>query len=1474
MADSQIIKIIMEAVDRVSGPAKKVQDQLDKIGDSSKNGMDKASQATKQYNDKIKETNKNIVEQIDEIKKMGANGLQSYNKLSASQKKAIAEMTQIQNAETKVSQGFREIGSVGLSSFQSLSGAQQQAILKLGEVYRQTEKTKTETESLGNKIKNQLSNSWDTFKNKVGEASNDVKTKLSGAIETVKGKLNSLNNYMGGMISMISASVGALGMSGIGELTIGLAMTREQMTSLTQATMGSRQEAEKFVGTLDRMTDKSLVSLNDLGQAMNTIKMSTGMSNEQLTKFATVVNDIGQRAILMGKDTNEAMTLMQAAGQGLNGEFDVLKNNFGITKQKLMDLGWSGAASDVEGYQKALEQALEAGGSMDEMLNTTTGQIQLIKKGFTAAGREIGEVFLPVIKQILSFMVDLKAQHPIVFKIAIAIGAVVSALATLLPILVPIIESFQKAYNFLTGLPEKIQNTIKWIQDIPEKIESIKQKLETLQEKLSTVKDKVSEFAGKIREIATDKLDIIKQKLGQIGEKAGNAKQKIIEFAGKIREIATDKLDTIKQKLGDIASKVMDAKGKIIEFAGRLKTLAVDKITMLKDKIVLLAESIDLATIKEKLYAAAQWLVNGATAVWNALLDANPVMLVVLAIAALIAILFYLYNTNEDVRNAIDGLFAILQQVGGWLMSNLVPALQFVWDCLVNLWNILTTGQGAVDGVAGVFEFFRGILEWIGQFIPEEFQPAWDLVLSIFDTVSSAVLQIVDVFMQFMDGQISLPQMLLQIWTIISNMFSNILGQIINNVIQWALNLWNQAVQAGMNFLNGVGQFISQLPGKVWNWIITTAQRIVSGVINWVTNGRKGASDTVTAVMDWIKQLPNKVYQEFINIGKRILDAIGGAVDAAKQFGSQVYNSVMDVLHIHSPGIIQEKIATEFANISGRIRDQVGNVVKAAKEFASAVVDTVSDSNVDMDLTPNVGYDPLVGENVDSVPTQTLTPMTVPISPDTTELQSGLADIGAITQDSNQAIAGSFDLMTQSMNTSLNQMVADNQLAYSSMQSTDATTMMNIRNNMSTSMTLMRNNTNSQLNTMLNNTRTTNNRVTSSWSQMGSSVIRTSEQIKTRSTGYFNQLSNTIGGFYRKLQNPSSWGAGGNYGGGSGRPTRNRKVGHTNTMTGKIRSIFQSRNIDNDTITLRQAKVNPFIDTTSLSYINPNSNPNSPVSLSTLARYGAIKLPTGNFGGWDATNVNYKHIHDTANKWKMKTPNIGPYSTNGKFIVEQFETGVPQIDYNTFRSLAEDVYSQTDYDFYSDSDKYGNWVTAFLSGAFNCSDGADSLVAMAHAFGLSAHKVHGHWNNLGHFWAEVEGHKMDTTGWQQHRTWTPSQSHAGPAPRGFVTNPIEELRNIFTESQNRNGSENNPTNDDPLNVNINLNEKHTVNLENVPNNINQEELETIITDMFNERTNDDSWIEKLVHNPVFQELDIRVKEWRQRAQNRNNGVIH
>ena len=305
-------------------------------------------------------------------------------------------------------------------------------------------------------------------------------------------------------------------------------------------------------------------------------------------------------------------------------------------------------------------------------------------------------------------------------------------------------------------------------------------------------------------------------------------------------------------------------------------------------------------------------------------------------------------------------------------------------------------------------------------------------------------------------------------------------------------------------------------------------------------------------------------------------------------------------------------------------------------------------------------------------------------------------------------------------------------------------------------------------------------------------------------------------------------------------------------------------------MTLGEIQRSPFLITPKSDYITRDPKTQK-YNVADLIRYGNIDIPVDvNAGSWtDHVPKHVNKIKNLSKNWSIKGPKIiNKYQTNHGFKVSDFINGTPKIDYNTFRGMAEDVFSQTHYDFYNDSEKYGSWQRAFQTGYFNCSDGSDAIIAMARACGLPAYKVHGHWTSggktYGHFWANVAGHKMDTTGWQNRRSWTPSASHAGPAPKSWS---LEDLWNELKSSL-----ENDTSHDDvfvkdlPSELTINGTIIH--DFLNLPEGITADEIARLIQDA----PNDEGWIKKLVKNVIFQKWDLKEKARLEGKANRARGV--
>lgn len=133
-----------------------------------------------------------------------------------------------------------------------------------------------------------------------------------------------------------------------------------------------------------------------------------------------------------------------------------------------------------------------------------------------------------------------------------------------------------------------------------------------------------------------------------------------------------------------------------------------------------------IAAVATKVWAAGQWLLNAA-------LSANPIGLVVIAIAALVAGLIYAWNNSETFRTIVLNVWAAIKgavlAVVNWLKTAVPAAFQWVKNAFLNYtplglvishWGqIKTFISGAVKNVMAAIEWIKAVpgklSAWFGQ---------------------------------------------------------------------------------------------------------------------------------------------------------------------------------------------------------------------------------------------------------------------------------------------------------------------------------------------------------------------------------------------------------------------------------------------------------------------------------------------------------------------------------------------------------------------------------------------------------------------------------------------------------------------------------------------------------------------------------------------------------------------------------------
>lgn len=742
----------------------------------------------------------------------------------------------------------------------------------------------------------------------------------------------------------------------------------------------------------------------------------------------------------------------------------------------------------------------------------------------------------------------------------------------------------------------------------------------------------------------------------------------------------------------------------------------------------------------------------------------------------ILTIIWDVFNGIQSLlRGDFTGALSFFTDAWNVLLEGLSPIAEFLESTLGPAFeSFFATLQG--DGgnpVELINQGFLTLMETlgpVGEFLLSVFGPAWQLVINVLQIIWNTIGQVIGIFQSFLTGQISLSQALSLIWQTILQMYAQILSTIISTVVSWANQLWNNAVKAGSNFVNGIINWLKQLPDRAQTYLLALAVRIITAGAQWISNGKTSASKVVSGVMSWIKQLPQKVYQEFLNIGSRILSAGSQLVENAKQIGKKIVDGMLSAMGIHSPGIIQEKVVLEFFNMLQRVKDKGKSAYEAGKNVGKNIVNGFNTADVENALN--------------NVSTTITTPVTTNTEVETDSANVDLSNNNSGTEETGDQYNGlveevslASESITASNNmigTSFSTLTAGIALNAGSIQMRVAgvvTSFQTTRNGVTTALTSMSNSntrawnnikstTTQNLNQVRNSTIDVTNKMTNAWGVMKDNIVSAAGSIQTQSYSKFSSLHRSIASFYNQLANahfssglPAGPATNSTRGLIGGRTLPGGSINFGKSTKGTIASYAagglgqgKGRVIDTN------SKVKHPQNNKSKSWLNLLDY-NLPTSvINDLARVNGCVNPNTCFAGISDTNVN--KIMNTAYKWRIADPWFLGIQIPSDYHVEDFRDGKqPQLNPGNFENLLRKILTARGfqnpgtYEFYYNS-RYSN-QQVWDQVRCNCFDGAEMIIEIASMLGLSGHMIHGSWNGIGHVAAMVNGQIYDMTQFQK-----------------------------------------------------------------------------------------------------------------------------
>jgi TP901 family phage tail tape measure protein len=365
---------------------------------------------------------------------------------------------------------------------------------------------------------------------------------------------------------------------------------------------------------------------------------------------------------------------------------------------------------------------------------------------------------------------------------------------------------------------------------------------------------------------------------------------------------------------------------------------------------------------------------------------AAPILAIVAVIAVLVAAFKHLWDTNEEFRSAItgvwDGTKSKFEEFGqtitdrlnalGFDFESIVDVLKSVWDGFCQLlapvfeaaFSVVSTVLGTVlDVIVGILDVFIGLFTgnwsqmWNG--IKEIFSGIWDGVTGILSAALNMLKGIADVFLGWFGTSWD------ELWTSVSTFFSNIWNGItsflsgvwetIKNVVQTGIMFIGSILEAAFDIITLPFQFIwencKDTIITVWNAIKTTVSTVInaiSSVISTVLNAIKNVFTTVwtaistkvSAVVNSIKTTITTVFNAIKSVATTVWNAIKSAistmVDGIKSKVTSVFNAVKSTVSTVFNGI--KSTATSVWN---GIKSAITTPIEAAKNTIKSAIDSI-----------------------------------------------------------------------------------------------------------------------------------------------------------------------------------------------------------------------------------------------------------------------------------------------------------------------------------------------------------------------------------------------------------------------------------------------------------------------------------------------------------------------------------------------------
>lgn len=688
------------------------------------------------------------------------------------------------------------------------------------------------------------------------EAKNNINEVTNQAEESTS-KIGNLFSSMGDTIMKVGQTV-----------AIGVGAAATAIVGVTKSAVDSYGEYEQLVGGVETLfKDSADIVMQYANNAYKTAGLSANEYMETVTSFSAsllqglggnteqaaktadlAITDMADNANKMGTDISRIQDAYQGFAKQNYTMLDNLKLGYGGTKTEMERLIKDANALNkqqgintkytIENFNDIIDAihvvqtnigitgttALEAEGTLQGSMSAVMSAWKNVMVGLADENQNLGELIDILIDNLVILLSNMIPRIKIVFsKIP---GLLLEVLKLLPPLIIDLLpDLILAATELVLGL----------VEAAPEFLAGLWEILPQISQTLLEIIDNLG-LGGAI--------DFVLNNLNTIITTIEAATGAFIAF--KASMVIGTAIQSFQEAQLAIQLLSMEIGGANLAQAALNGTLTFGETI-----IALLTGKITLAELATGLWAKTQAVLNGV-------MSANPIGLVAIAIAALVAIIIVCVKNWDKIKvaaeNAWNAMKNAFSKAAAWMNTNVIqPIVKYFKEMWANVVNI--------------FDLIKNVIHVALLFIANLIKFAFDLITIPFRFIWE-----------------NCKETIIKTWESIKTTISNALN-IVKNTIQSAFNyVYN-------NIIAPVGNAISTFLANTWNAISTTIANAWASIYNFISGI---VSSIYTAITSKVNQVKTSVEEKFEAIKTSISSSLQTAYDTVSDIFSDIYKKITD----------------------------------------------------------------------------------------------------------------------------------------------------------------------------------------------------------------------------------------------------------------------------------------------------------------------------------------------------------------------------------------------------------------------------------------------------------------------------------------------------------------------------------------------------------------------------------------------------